>query len=102
MFTKPLSYIITKKSLLEAYESINKATSGIDDITFEVFEKDLDTNLERLLQSVIEGKYAPEPLKKIAIDKPNSDEKRPIGLSETKKEQLLHEIELQELYGELF
>lgn len=104
MLTKPLNYIITKKSLLEAYESINKASSGIDNVTFEEFEKDFDDNITTLVQDVIEGTYAPEPLKKIAIDKPDSDEKRPIGLSAI-KDKLIQRVLYENLnpyYDKLF
>ncbi len=84
MFTKPLTYIITPKSLTEAYAQLNTASSGIDEVTFSAFEAAFRENIEALVQSVLEGTYAPEPLKKIAIDKPDSDEKRPIGISAVK------------------
>ena len=38
MFTKPLKYIFTSKALQQAYEDINKKSSGIDNITFEELE----------------------------------------------------------------
>ena len=104
MFTKPLTYIITKKSLNAVYASINKTTSGIDDITFEVFEQDFNENIASLVKSIQEGTFTPEPLKKIAIDKPNSDEKRPIGLSAIKDklvQRVLYE-NLNPYYDKLF
>ena len=84
MFTKPLSYIITKTNLLEAYEKINKNSSGLDGVNFVEFEKDRDENIAQIVSRVQEGIYSPEPIKKIAIDKPNSSEQRPIGLSAIK------------------
>ena len=57
MFTKPLTYIITKKSLNAVYASINKTTSGIDDITFEVFEQDFNENIASLVKSIQEGTF---------------------------------------------
>ena len=84
MFTKPLSYIITKKNLSDAYEKINKNSSGIDDVSFVAFEKEFAKNIDSIVQRVQEGLYSPEPLKKIEIDKPDSTKKRPIALSAIK------------------
>jgi len=39
MFTKPLTYIITKENLIQAYEEISKNSSGLDDVDFLEFEK---------------------------------------------------------------
>ena len=69
MFTKPLEYIITTKSLLEAYEHIKTKSSGLDDVTLLEFEKDLSKNTATLLESIVMGTYAPEPIKKIEIEK---------------------------------
>ena len=84
MFTKPLSYIVTNANLLEAYERVSKTAMGLDEVSFSEFEKELQENLEALRKRLLEGKYAPEPIKKIAIEKENSQEKRPIGLSALK------------------
>jgi len=84
MFTKPLGYIITKENLQEAYLEISKNSSGLDDVDFKTFEKDLSKNLLSIIDRVLKGLYSPEPLKKIEIDKPNSQTKRPIGLSAIK------------------
>ena len=84
MFTKPLSYIITKENLKAAYAEISKKSSGLDDVSFKEFEKDFSKNLTAIIEAVIQGLYSPEPLKKIEINKPNSEEKRPIALSAIK------------------
>jgi len=84
MFTKPLNYIITKSSLKEAYEKISKNSTGLDDVSFVAFEQDFNKNIKELLTRVFEGRYSPEPLKKIEIAKDGSDRKRPIGLSSIK------------------
>jgi len=84
MFTKPLTYIITKENLINAYEEINKSSSGIDDVSFLAFQKDFSKNIETILNRVKEGLYSPEPLKKIEINKLDSNKKRPIALSAIK------------------
>lgn len=84
MFTKPLAYITLPSALKEAYEEISKNSSGLDGVSFREFEKDLTKNLQDLASKLTKGLYSPEPLKKIEIDKPDSDEKRPIALSAIK------------------
>ena len=84
MFTKPLEYIFLPSALREAYDEINKRSSGLDDVDFGAFEEDFTDNIEDLSRRVIDGSYAPEPLREIEIDKPHSDEKRPIGIGAIK------------------
>ena len=84
MFTKPLTYIITKENLQIAYEEISKNSSGLDDVSFNGFDKELSENLNTLVDRVHKGLYSPEPLKKIEINKPNSNDKRPIAISAIK------------------
>jgi len=104
MFTKPLEYIFLPSTLKEAYHNINKASSGIDEVSFREFEKEFDTNIAKLSKKLIKGSYTPEPLKKIAIAKPNSDEKRPIALGALKDkivQRVLYE-QLNPYYDKLF
>jgi len=84
MFTKPLNYIITKANLEEAYEEISKNSSGLDDVDFVMFDKELSKNIQSIQKRVLDGLYSPEPIKKIEIEKPNSNEKRPLALSAIK------------------
>lgn len=84
MFTKPLEYLFLPSALDDAYDEISKSSSGIDGVEYETFEKAHRENIDVLSAKVLEGRYAPEPLKKIEIDKPDSDEKRPIALSAIK------------------
>jgi len=84
MFTKSLEQIFKPSILKESYKEINKNSSGLDEVTFREFENNLSKHLQDIADDVLKGIYAPEPLKKIEIDKPNSDEKRPIALSAIK------------------
>ena len=84
MFTKPLSYIITKANLQDSYEKVSKKSFGIDDIDFNKFEENLSKNFDEIVKSIQEATYVPEPLKKIEIEKPESDKKRPIALGSIK------------------
>jgi len=84
MFSKPLEYIFLLDSLQDAYADINKHTSGIDEMDFREFEKELSTNLKKLAKEIKEQRYTPEPLKKIEIEKSNSHKKRPLALGSIK------------------
>lgn len=84
MFTKPLESILLPSELKEAYDEISKNSSGLDEVSFIEFQKDLDKNIQTIIDSILQGVYAPEPLKKIEIQKENSNETRPIALSSIK------------------
>ena len=96
MFTKQLEHIITIEALKDVYKSINKKATGLDEVDFVSFEEDFNTHIKELYNSILEGSYAPEPLKKIEIDKPSSNEKRPIALSSI-KDKIIQRV----LYDEL-
>jgi len=84
MFTKTIEQIFTKTNLLNAYNQINKNSKGIDEVSFKEFEQKLHKNIQKLKQAVLDGLYAPEPIKQIEIQKNNSIEKRPIAISAIK------------------
>ena len=84
MFTTPIESIFTISSLKEAYEKISKSSIGLDEVSFLEFEEKLEERLLKLQNRLFSGKYSPKPLKNIEIDKPNSDEKRPISISSIK------------------
>lgn len=84
MFTQPLDHIITQARLKQAFEEISQNSSGLDDVSYSEFKKDIYDNIDELCTQIISGTYSPEPLKIIEIDKPNSDEKRPISLDSIK------------------
>jgi group II intron reverse transcriptase/maturase/CRISPR-associated endonuclease Cas1 len=84
MFTIPLEQIFTTANLKDSFLEISSKSTGLDEVSYNEFKKDLSKNLDDIKTSIVTGSYIPEPLKKIEIDKPNSDEKRPIALSSIK------------------
>jgi len=58
----------------------NQGAAGVDHQTIEMFEVDLDTNLERVSQQLADGSYRPQALWRKWITKPGSKEKRPLGI----------------------
>ena len=55
MFTKPLEYIITKENLLNAYQQISKRSKGLDEVSFQEFDKQLYKNIEKLKNSIYDN-----------------------------------------------
>ncbi|OCL82269.1 MULTISPECIES: CRISPR-associated endonuclease Cas1 [Arcobacteraceae] len=84
MFIKHLEEIFTKENLKSSYLQISSTTKGIDEVSYEEFNKELTKNLQNIIELIFNNKYSPEPLKKIEIEKENSSKKRPIALSSLK------------------
>lgn len=59
----------------------NRGAGGADGVTVEEFEKDLEANLERLHQELREGRYLPQPVRRLEIPKRGDPGKtRPLGI----------------------
>lgn len=84
MLHKTLEQIFTLKALKNALDSISSKSVGIDEVSLRDFRVDISKNIEKILKSIKQGTYAPEPIRKIEIEKSDSNSKRPIGLSSIK------------------
>jgi RNA-directed DNA polymerase len=58
----------------------NAGACGVDGITVECFEKDSQNRLLAVKEHLKQGTYQPKPVKRVAIPKPGSAEKRPLGI----------------------
>ena len=58
----------------------NKGASGVDHVTVEMFEVELEANLGRLAEALRSGEYQPQAIRRHYIPKPGSQEKRPLGI----------------------
>ncbi len=58
----------------------NKGSAGVDQQTISMFERQLEENLGRLEESLREGRYRPQPIRRAWIPKPGRREKRPLGI----------------------
>lgn len=69
------------ENLVSAWNKVKEkgAAGGIDQISIEVFEKDLDTNLKNLSELLSIHRYIPEPYKEIKTSK-GKDEYRYLSL----------------------
>lgn len=58
----------------------NNGAAGVDHVTVDHYEENLEVNLEELSRDLKEGKYKPQPIKRKWIPKPGRSEKRPLGI----------------------
>lgn len=58
----------------------NNGGPGVDHVTVKQFESRLDQELQRLHESLRDGTYRPQAIRRGWIDKPGSTEKRPLGI----------------------
>ena len=70
------------RTLWKAWKKVKEknTASGIDNISIDTFEKNLDANLKSLHLELENETYIPEPLTRIPVPKDSSIEKRFIGI----------------------
>jgi RNA-directed DNA polymerase len=69
-------------NLRTAFERVkaNRGSAGVDHVTVERFEARLDANLEQLHDSLRNGTYRPQAIRRAWAPKPGSTEQRPLGI----------------------
>jgi len=63
-----------------AWVKAKSNAAGVDHVTVEEFERHLEANLEKLAQSLREGTYRPQAIRRAWIPKLGSKEMRPLGI----------------------
>ena len=58
-----------------------KKATGVDKVDKESYGKNLEANLQALVDRMKTGAYYPQPSRRVYIDKPGSNKKRPLGIS---------------------
>jgi RNA-directed DNA polymerase len=58
----------------------NGGSAGVDHQKIKDFERNLTREIERLSEELSTGSYRPRPIRRVYIDKPGSQEKRPLGI----------------------
>jgi RNA-directed DNA polymerase len=75
--------VYSKKNLYSAFARVkaNKGASGVDHVTVEMYEKNLEKNIELLHCHLRDGTYHPQAIRRKYIPKPGKrGEKRPLGI----------------------
>jgi RNA-directed DNA polymerase len=72
---------VNKENLLREHRHMNpKKAVGVDGITKEMYEKELNSNIDKLIVRMKRFSYRPKPTRKVEIMKDNG-KKRPLGIS---------------------
>ena len=74
---------ITSKLVFEAWRAVrrNRGAAGIDKVSIQMFEKNLDANLDRLMRELKDGSFQPLPARRVYIPKDAKATKfRPLGI----------------------
>ena len=72
---------VNKENLLREHRHMNpKKAVGVDGITKEMYEKELNSNIDKLIVKMKRFSYRPKPTRKVEIMKDNG-KKRPLGIS---------------------
>lgn len=73
--------ILNEKILKEAWKKVhsNKGAGGVDRVTIEKYEENLEDNIKGLLKELREKTYKPTPVRRIYIPKKNG-KMRPLGI----------------------
>src|SRR5215468_5838914 len=75
-----IAHLITVAKLEEAFRSLRKdASAGIDGITYEQYEMNVEEKIRQLHQRLKEGKYQAQPLRRVYIPKEDGKQ-RPISI----------------------
>jgi RNA-directed DNA polymerase len=71
-----------ERNLRAAFRRVkaNKGAAGVDHVSIEDFEKELDENVAAASRELREGSYQPQPVARRYIRKPGSRERRPLGV----------------------
>jgi RNA-directed DNA polymerase len=76
-----INKVIANENLWNAYEKVksNKGAPGVDGITVNQLKSHMEKYLQPLKQKLMDGTYQPQPVKRVAIPKPDGS-KRYLGI----------------------
>ena len=63
-----LAHLLDKECLIESYKELNpKAAAGIDQVSYKEYGKDLEANIEGLVERLKSGKYKAVDIRRVWI-----------------------------------
>lgn len=73
--------VLRDRALMAAWKKVkkNKGAGGVDGETIESYGKNIDVNIEKLLQKLKAKEYQPSPVRRVYIPKKNG-KMRPLGI----------------------
>ena len=94
---------ITPQVMLEAFRAVkrNRGAAGVDKVSIQMFQQNLDDNLNKLMRELKDGSFCPVPLRRVHIPKgPGSTKTRPLGIP-TVRDRVAQEV-LRRLLAPIF
>jgi len=74
-----LAHLLTVERLGEAYRRLRKdASPGVDGLTVQEYEQDLEPNLQALHRRLRDGRYRAQPVRRVYIEQ--DGKRRPLGI----------------------
>jgi len=74
---------IDARLMKQAFKTVrrNRGAAGVDKISIDIFEANLQENLDALMRDLKTGRFRPKPLRRVHIPKgPRSKKTRPLGI----------------------
>jgi RNA-directed DNA polymerase len=76
-----LYHLMNRELLAGCFAALKSGKApGLDRVTKEAYEADLEGNLTRLVEKLHRMAYIPQPVLRVYIPKPGSDKQRPLGI----------------------
>jgi group II intron reverse transcriptase/maturase len=94
---------ITPQVMHEAFRAVkrNRGAAGVDKVSVQMFEQNLEANLNKLMRELKDGTFRPVPLRRVHIPKgPGSTKTRPLGIP-TVRDRVAQEV-LRRLLAPIF
>ena len=76
-----LAHLINEEAIKECHREMSKKkAAGIDEMTKEEYEINVENNVNDLIRRMKRQAYKPQPVRRVYIPKPGTDKKRPLGI----------------------
>jgi len=76
-----LAHLINVETLTICHEEMDgKKATGVDAVTKEAYDENLETNLHNLVNRMKRHSYRPQPVRRTHIPKPGTNKRRPLGI----------------------
>jgi RNA-directed DNA polymerase len=74
--------VVARNNMMEAYKRVtaNKGSAGIDEMEVQELKDYINQNWIELKRKLLEGRYRPQPVKRVEIPKPGRKGKRNLGI----------------------
>lgn len=75
-------FTISKQLVWQAYQQVksNQGAGGVDNVSIDMFDKEVGSNLYKLWNRMSSGSYIPSAVKLVEIPKGTNGETRPLGI----------------------